>query len=178
MRQSISTIWLTGIIFAFILLFSGYLAITISYSRAFKIKNEVLSIIEKRDGMTSNVGVDRNATIGEGKVKTGLGALQTIGAYMSASSYKSMGSCPNDYRGVYSLTYKKSRSHIEDASASSSKKYYYCYKKIKNGSIKSSSAAYYKVRLFYKMNLPLVGDIITFTIDGSTKEISIPQDNL
>ena len=45
MKNAISNVWLLGMVILFILLFSGYLAVSISYSKVFKIKNEVLTII-------------------------------------------------------------------------------------------------------------------------------------
>ena len=46
MKESISNVWLIGLVVSFILIFSCYIAITVDYSKAFKMKNEILSILE------------------------------------------------------------------------------------------------------------------------------------
>ena len=53
MKNSITNMWLLSLVVIFIFIFSAYLAITVNYSMAFKIKNEVLDIIEKRKGIFS-----------------------------------------------------------------------------------------------------------------------------
>ena len=173
MKNAISNVWLLGMVILFILLFSGYLAVSISYSKVFKIKNEVLTIIEKHDGITNKTGRRINSKIKTGTKVTGkFGTLQTINLFLLGSSYKTMGSCPGDYYGVKDLAYDKKVSYSSDKG-----KYYYCFKKEKMGS-SYGDAAYYNVVVFYKFNLPVLGDILTFDIDGKTSKISFPQDSL
>lgn len=50
MRESIGGTWLFGIVITFIALFSGFLAYSISYTRAFNMKSEILNIIERDEG--------------------------------------------------------------------------------------------------------------------------------
>ena len=107
MKEAISTTWIVGLMTTFIFLFSGYLAVTISYSRAFKIKDEVLYIIEKHHGMTSDtryLGYERSVMTSE-KVYTHVPALQTISAYLYGSGYNTKSTCPSSkgWYGVYDL---------------------------------------------------------------------------
>ena len=46
MKGSIGNIWLVGIVITFIFIFSAYITVTMNYSKTFKYKNEILSIIE------------------------------------------------------------------------------------------------------------------------------------
>ena len=41
MRESMGATWLFGIVALFIVLFSGFMAYSISYTKAFKTKNEI-----------------------------------------------------------------------------------------------------------------------------------------
>lgn len=50
MRESIGGTWLFGIVITFIALFSSFLAYSISYTRAFNMKSEILNIIERDEG--------------------------------------------------------------------------------------------------------------------------------
>ena len=52
MKDSIANVWLLGIVMLFILMFSAYIAVTVDYSQTFKLKNTVLTIIEKDKGMS------------------------------------------------------------------------------------------------------------------------------
>ncbi|NLA32492.1 MAG: hypothetical protein GX864_00885, partial [Mollicutes bacterium] len=51
MREAVGGTWLFQIAIVFIILFSGYLALSVNYSRAFKVKNEILAIIERNEGL-------------------------------------------------------------------------------------------------------------------------------
>lgn len=79
MRESISESWTIQIVAAFILLFVAFLALMISYSKCFKTKNEVVSIIEKYEGLTSD-------------------SKDIIRDYLVSSNYKGSGKCPVDYK--------------------------------------------------------------------------------
>ena len=52
MKEAIGSTWLMGMIITFIAIFSGFLAYSISYTKAFRVKNEVINIIEKNEGFT------------------------------------------------------------------------------------------------------------------------------
>ena len=55
MKSSIAEIWLVGLVITFLFIFSGYITVTMNYSKAFKLKNEVLTIIEKSLGIRLEV---------------------------------------------------------------------------------------------------------------------------
>lgn len=173
MKNAISNVWLLGMIVLFILMFSGYLAVSISYSKVFKIKNEMLTIIEKHDGITNKTGKSMESKVKSGTTVTGnFGTLQTINLFLLGSSYNTKGTCPAGYCGVDDLAYNKKVSYSKNKG-----KYYYCFRKEKMWGAEND-AAYYDVVVFYKFNLPVIGDILTFEIDGKTSKISFPQDSI
>ena len=47
MREAFGGSWLLGFVALFIVLFSAYLAVSINYTKAFKAKNKIVSIIEE-----------------------------------------------------------------------------------------------------------------------------------
>ena len=53
MREAIGGTWLFGIVILFIALFASFLAYSISYTRAFNTKNEIINLIERSEGFTS-----------------------------------------------------------------------------------------------------------------------------
>ena len=56
MRESIGGAWLFGIVIVFIFFFSGFLAYSISYTKAFNVKNNIISFIEEYEGYTVGEG--------------------------------------------------------------------------------------------------------------------------
>jgi hypothetical protein len=69
--------------------------------------------------------------------------------------------------------------HPEYEKASSGKRYYYCfahgrYKKHREDGTPVDYSHYYKVQVFYKMDLPVLGDLFTFRVEGTTSEIFNP----
>lgn len=184
MRESIGGTWIMGIVALFIFIFAGYLAVTISYSTAFKIKNEVLSIIERNNGMINGAGKITNkdghnytSKISSGKtIISEVGSLQTINLYLYGMGYNAMGTCPTEFGwyGVKDLgvpTGLKVMPLAENKNyeiVKSGERYFYCFYGEKR---KSYNTIIYKVRLFYRMDLPVLGDMFTFRVDGTTSEI-------
>ena len=172
MRETIAGVWLYGIVFAFILMFAGYLAVSIKYSEAFKIKNDMLWIIESHNGLGWNV--DKiESTFHKGTMLDGhFGGMNGINAYLQGAQYNAKGKCPtdkgNDWYGVESLSYEKK----QVKKAEKNKTYFWCFKKSKT----SAGSYFYSVRIFYKFNLPVLGDIMTFSIDGTTVPVTIAKD--
>ncbi len=54
MRESIGGAWLLGIVTIFIFFFSAFLAYSISYTKAFNVKNNIISIIEQYEGYSTS----------------------------------------------------------------------------------------------------------------------------
>ena len=55
MRESIGGGWLFGIVIVFIFMFSGFLAYSVSYTKAFNVKNEIVNYIEQSQGYTKSL---------------------------------------------------------------------------------------------------------------------------
>ena len=186
MKNGIANLWLLGIIIVFIALFSAYIAITINYSASFKMKNEILTILEKHKGLTNYAGEDKESIIeGKGTVRGNVGALQTINLFLLGNAYTARGKCPSgaDTPGTwYGVDDLGSVSTIKTGSVSielakNDKKYYYCIAKY-NANMKSGEyeSVYYRVRLFYKFEIPVLSDFLSVKVEGITDEIYGPQD--
>ena len=141
-------------------------------------KNEMLNIIEKHKGL-----VDQQSNATKDGRHINAGSFQTINLYLIGNAYNAMGNCPNDsekWYGVTDIGFGSGNITGEGKYevASSNKKYYYCFAKIdldsKGGSdtkISPYSIIYYKVRLFYKFEIPVLSDFFAIRVDGSTDEI-------
>lgn len=164
MREAIGGTWLTQLIILFMLIFVAFLALTLNYTKAFKMKNEVLSIIEKYEGLTQ-------------KSRDSEGSISIINNYLKSNGYSIMRACPAGSYGVRSLDNNNpvANGPIDKNDKS---KYYYCVTKIKSPSTNNKGKVYYRINLFLRFNLPVLGDIFTFTVNGSTGDVVIPADNL
>ena len=158
MREAIGGTWLTQLIILFMLIFVAFLALSLNYTKAFKIKNEVLTIIEKYEGLTD----------------TEKGSIAIINNYLKSNGYSIMKTCPKGSYGVGNL----SSSSIKEIGENDRNKYYYCVTKIKSSSSNTKDKVYYKVTLFLNFNLPVVGDLFTFDVNGTTGDVVYPQDSI
>ncbi|MCR5787486.1 MAG: hypothetical protein K6G37_00100 [Bacilli bacterium] len=152
MRQTIGSTWIYQLVIIFILIFVSFLTLSLTYSRAYKYKNEVLNIIEKNEGVTSK-------TIG------------TINSYLTYNSYSVKHSCPvgNKWYGVQTM---ESSNKVEETRAGV--KYHYCLRK----RYSTKHKVYYELKMFFKFNLPVVENVGTFTIDGTTNDVFETKDLL
>lgn len=148
MKQSVSTTTIFQLVIVFTLIFSGFLALTITYNRIHKLRNETLLILEKYEGKENSI--------------------ELINNFLNSNGYRTKGKCEEGEFGIASLT-------STDYSDNLDENYYYCIKSTvdnKNSNVTAASKTIkYDIRMFYKFNLPFVGDILTFKITGETKDI-------
>ena len=187
MKNSISNVWLLGLVIGFILIFAAYLTVTLNYSKAFKVKNEVLTIIEKKKGISTATGntTVRSTIAPSYNVTVPNSAVGTINAYLQGTGYFAKGACDNDgahWVGVKSLKYEDGTYDIDNP-AKPGVKYYYCFSKKARANCNSGAdltmtqchykniAYYYDVLFFYKLDLPILGDLFTFRVEGITGDI-------
>lgn len=187
MKNGIVNIWLLGMIVVFIFLFSAYIIVNINYSKSFKIKNEVLTIIEKHKGFISKDTSNHNgkSIIRDGEtITTNVNTIQTINLYLMGSNYDAMGYCPTGTDGDspgnwYGVSILRDGGSIASTyePANPDEKYYYCFAKYRaNKQVGRYKASYYKVRLFYKFEVPAVESFFSVKVEGITDEIYYPQD--
>ncbi len=186
MKNGIVNIWLLGLIVVFIALFSAFIIININYSRSFKIKNEVLTIIEKHKGVvTEDKSKGGKSLISDGQsITVNVNTVQTINLYLMGSNYDAMGYCPTgekgDYPGTwYGVSILRDGNKIANTfePASRDKKYYYCFAKYTaNKQVGRYKAVYYRVRLFYKFEVPVLDNFLSVKVEGITDEVYDPQD--
>ncbi len=151
MRQTIGGTWLLQLVILFILLFVGYIVLTLNYSRTIKVKNEIVSIVEKYEGLNET-------------------SIGLVNSYLISTNYGVTGPCTDTQQsGVYG-SLDLNTAELEEARPGV--KYYYCIKKY-NG---INTSKYYQVTLFYKFNLPVVGETGKFTIKGTTTNFQSVDD--
>lgn len=127
----------------FILLFVGFIILTLNYSKTVKVKNEVVSMFEKYEGLNEE-------------------SIKLVNEFLLASGYAGMGECnKNNDPGVYGSIDLHSN-HLEKAQNGT--RYHYCVKKYKGANI----SYYFQVTVFYKFNLPIFGNTGSYVVKGTT----------
>lgn len=147
MRQAIGGTWVYQLVIVFMLIFVAFLALTMNYTKAFKVKNDFLSIIEKYEGFSKN-------------------SISIINNYLFSSGYTTMGGCSDGEMGSQDLKSDSLKAVV------SGQKYYYCVAKIPTGTETRASRAKYKIRVFFRFDLPVIGHLYTFEVDGTTIDIT------
>jgi len=166
MRDAIGSTWIFSLVISFTLIFTGFLVLALSYSKAYKIKNEMTSIIEKYEGLTNN------------DILNGKGSIQIINQYLQNSGYRTKGNCEV---GSYAADDLSLNSLVEVTSTNNKQKYYYCISKstISKNTISKNTISkntnncttIFKITVFYDFNLPVLGQLVKYSISGQTNEI-------
>lgn len=167
MRTSIGGISLFQIVVLFVLLFTGIMCLTINHSKAFGVKDEIITIIQNEGLATSNYELTDSTS-------------EKIAEYLGEAGYRITGKCPSDKWTAYDRDGKKTS--ISNAA--------YCIKANsvadafygdandkcagKDKCVVSSgndypSMVYYDVVLFYQLEIPVINNITNFKVYGSTK---------
>ena len=144
MKESIGTSYLFQIVVVFVLLFTGYLCLSINYARSYAVKNNIVNNIQREKDFDDN-------------------ARAKISKYLDDVGFKSIGKCPNDY-----AAYDANGTYQGDG-----KKGVYCVQKVITTSNPGDvpEKRYYRVVVFYKLDLPIFGSIFSFNNIGDTYQM-------
>lgn len=172
MRESIGGAWLFGIVITFIFLFSGFLAYSISYTKAFNVKNEVINLIEQNMGL-SGYNKDMSGSLSENDKKTvhykifqlinNIGynsetssQIPCVEGNMKGTNLGNMGVCVIKYCTIG--------------------------KELNGGTVTNESArrltnVHYKVTTYISLKVPVIESVIKIPISGETSTIYTDNTN-
>ena len=153
MREAIGGTWLLGLVLTFIVIFASFLAISINYTKAFNVKNNIVDLISKYEGNNCN-------------------AREKIGNYLKDVGYLVPGDCSKaDPDGIYSYY-----GYNLDGNRVTSGKAYYCVSMDSTEDTTTMDKRFYRVIVFFKLDLPLVSELATFRVKGETESIMFVTD--
>lgn len=156
MREVSGSTWTFQIIIIFIFIFACFLTLVLNYSKAFTVKNEMISILEKYEGATNE-------------------SLTIINNYLKENGYKTVSYCPDGWHGAINLD--GGASSVEEADPN--KKYYYCFiEGSATGQIYTNGKTFNQIKVFYKFNLPFIGELVTFQVRGRTNSYIGSEDRI
>ena len=155
MKESIGGVTLFNIVIVFILLFAGYVSMSINYSKAYNVKNEILNIIKNKGGVCTSS--NRNSECYNFGIQ--------INDYFNEANYRSTGECDEGWVG-----YNRNGEIDYNNSA-------FCVKAIKaQGNSELPNALYYQVEVFYQLDIPVFSSVFEFSIYGETGRIYEPNE--
>ena len=170
MGESVGTAWIMIIVVTLIVLFSGYLAFSINYSKSYRVKDGIIERIHKHNGFVK-----------DGSTK---GTLSEIDDYLAQINYNAKGNCYKYCQelgdsakciGVNGKTY-------DPQNRLKGNMYNYCIFKIKNsvkgtsGRTADASTAYYKVVVFFSLQIGNLSFLSNLHTTGETSTLYYPKD--
>ena len=153
MKEAIGGSWLLLIVILFVILFAGFMSLSINWSKCYKVKDNIIFLIEKHHGMNT-------------------GTLSEINEYLSDVGYRSVGECPKDGNCWYPFNYANTNRSSTPAN--------FCVRKhmVSATALGHPVKAYYTVRVFFRLDLPVISQLVRLNIDGETGVISAVSDDL
>lgn len=183
MKEAIGGTWLFGIVIFFIILFATIISVSLNWSRAFKIKDEIINEIEKNHGFTNKAQEAVNEYIGDIGYKS-TGDCDALNDKYNAvfQGFSTSSSLTNKYNGARGTNYCIASHDLVTRQIS----HYELYGEIvdfcgaydekgvmvnESGSTGHPSSAYYTVVVFFKLDMPIIGSIFGLDISGETATV-------
>ncbi len=142
MREAIGGTWIFQIVVFFVLLFTGFMCLSINHSKAFNVKNNIVKEIERQEQVNDT-------------------AIANIVEYLQKAGYRTTGRCPDEYNGY-------NRDGQIDSRNSA-----FCIAPVQaRGGADMPNMQYYKVIVFYQLDLPIFRSVFNFSVSGDTKILS------
>ncbi len=154
MRESIGATWIFSICLTFIVIFTAYLAISVNYAKAFRIKNHIINMIEENEGYKDS-------------------SQQKISDYLVSQGYIARGECPKtiesedgedaDWEEPLCINSYNATDGLCNA----------CIYRlaVNNSNELNACASYYKVVTFFNFDLPVINVLTQFKVKGDSKLI-------
>lgn len=150
MRDAIGGIVNLVIIVVFLVIVSGYLAFNVNYTKAFRVKNKIISTIEEYEG---NCPAD------------GKGCDKIINDYINSMGYDNTNLINCDSYNTDKIKYYKRNGYCVGASYSNSQ----------SNIQDKGQTAYFKVKTYITIDMPIIRNVIPnigmFEITGDTKTV-------
>ena len=164
MKESVGGISLTMIVITLILLFAGIMSLTISRSNAIAVKDRVMRIVEEWDGFDMDEGSRDRTRLNTdcSGDETLCDILETINSY----SYRQTGVCPEVDAGSQVLGFQRNGAVVSSGGVAS-----FCIIRTPAG-LDESGKYYYKIVMFYGIDIPVIKTLLNFKATGETKMLN------
>lgn len=161
MREAIGGTWIMGIVIVFVVLFSSFLAYSISYTKAFNVKNEIINYIEHKEGFTKSANDVKTLSIAALKKEAVDGPESDHNVEAKAYYY------------ILEAGYNKDVTEKVGCPDGEGNSYAggYCIKKICTNPSDGTSNVYYKVTTYIAVEIPVLQIVVKIPVSGETRTI-------
>ena len=167
MKESFGVVQIFFLVIILVIVFAGIMSLTMNHSNAFTVKDQLISIIEKNGGFDVTKELDNEGS--------GYEPLEEIVEELVTQSYRQTGKCPDtdtrdvtDPKRYWVGAYTRDGKLVVDDKVKPS----FCIVKTPgnntNGSI---NIYYYKVIVFYHLDLPVIGGLFQFSAIGESRAL-------
>ena len=154
MKESISNAMVFNIILVFVIILSGFFVGSLSYSKAYKVKNRIVEVIEKERGYTDEAEKEIMEWLSSGN-ESGSG----IG-YQTNRNPGKVNRCPE-------LEPPHTNATVKDLTTKND--YEYCVYEIKDcAKDDKKCGTYYHVITYMYFDVPIVQDLVRIPVRGET----------
>lgn len=167
MREAIGGTWLFQIVIVFILLFTGFMCLTINRTKAFHVKDQIIQAIQDHNGIDLSKGYTEDSD----------DAYAEIISYIKENSYRTTGKVPaseviNGEKIDYYCFDRNGKSLNGNTNTA-----VFCLAEVSTKNNAGTSfnelpeMRYYRVIVFYQLDLPIFKSWFNFKIVGDTKTL-------
>ena len=158
MKDSIGGMWLLGIIMTFMVLLITFVTLSLNYSTVFRLKSDMINAIEESNGFNTQT-----------KIK--------IDGIISDYGYKTFKTCSfKEHTGNVLGILKDSSGDAPPLVNNYTRPVNYCIIREKNHTSRARTETYYTIQVFFGFDLPVLGDIFTFRVNGETNQVIYAND--
>lgn len=162
MKEAIGGISLFQIVIVFVLLFTGYICLSLNHTKAYNIKNELVNIIKNSEGICTT-----GQLTGENAIVCNNFSDQ-VKDYFVEGGYHNKGKCDDGEYG-----FDREGQPLGPGARNAA----FCVEGIKLNSAEGlPSSVYYTVRVFYQLDLPLFSNVFNLTVKGETGKVYEPSE--
>ena len=173
MKESVGLTQLFLLVAILVILFSGIMAFAINRANSFAIKDKIVNILEKHDGFDLSHSLEGGMDYSDCDKDYFDDALEEIVCSLQEISYRQMGKCPKVDGDAEVVGYQRNGTMTVGNKESS-----FCIiKQSGNSRIGGSEKVgvvniyYYKVIVFYHLDLPVLRQLLNFKNIGQTKAL-------
>lgn len=138
MRDAIGGVFSLQIIVIFMLVVNGYLAFTVNYTKAFRVKNQIIQIIEQHEGLTDDAKLKIDEYMYNSK-------YELSDAYTTWCQRQGLEVYRSSQNGAFCYT----QSLVDISGGASNRRKY--------------QGAYYSIQTFVNIDIPVINKILPFT---------------
>ena len=170
MREAIGGTWIFQVVIGFILLFTGFICLAVNRSKAFATKDQIIQVIQSYNGISTQYQLEG---YNEGRID----AFYDIHDYIKSTSYRNTGVKPDPEKvGEEVYEYYCYDRNAKYTSKDNNATFCIAPISVKNDGCNVSmdcnelpSMTYYKIVVFYQLDIPVFHDLFNFTVKGDTK---------